>query len=361
MTTDKLLNRFKNKKVLITGNTGFKGSWLSVWLNELGAKVYGYALPPKSGLDNFIVCDLEKKINQTYGDITNLELLQSKIISIDPDYIFHLAAQTLVIESYDDPVLTYSTNVMGVVNLLQALRKAKNLKSAVIVTSDKCYKNKEQVWGYRENDDLGGRDPYSSSKACVEILVQSFRKSFFQNSPVSILTARAGNVIGGGDWSEHRLIPDIFKNKRVGKILEIRNPNATRPWEHVLEPLSGYMQLALISENHKEYEGAWNFGPSTYRHYGVLEVVKEIEKNTPIQHKVIQQKNKHHEANLLKLDITKAANELKWAPQLSFEETIRYTVEGYLVQDATNIYEHRVKQIMDYTSLAMKNKTAWAI
>jgi CDP-glucose 4,6-dehydratase len=361
MTEKKLFNRFKGKKIFITGNTGFKGSWLSIWLHELGADVYGYALAPTSNLDNFVVCKLEEKINQTYGDVTNFELLNSTIKNVNPDYIFHLAAQALVIDSYNDPISTYHTNVMGVVNLLQASRGLDNLKTIVVITSDKCYENKEQVWGYRENDELGGSDPYSSSKACAEIAVQSLRKSFFKDSPVSLLSTRAGNVIGGGDWSENRLIPDIFKTKRADNILEIRNPNATRPWEHVLEPLSGYMQLALVAENNKKYEGGWNFGPSTYKHYNVLEVVQEIEKSTTLKYELINQQNKLHEANLLKLDITKAANELNWIPQLSFEETIRFTVEGYLVQDNSDIYNHRVKQIKEYTTLAISNKTSWAL
>lgn len=361
MTTQKLFDRYQGKKVFITGNTGFKGSWLSIWLKELGADVYGYALPPLNSLDNFKVCDLENKINQTYGDVTDFEHLHAQITSVDPDYIFHLAAQALVIDSYNDPVSTYSTNVMGVVHVLQAARDAKNLKSIVVITSDKCYENKEQVWGYKENDEIGGSDPYSASKGCAELVISSFRRSFFSDSPVSVVSTRAGNVIGGGDWSANRLIPDIFKTLRANETLEIRNPAATRPWEHVLEPLSGYMQLALLSENNKSYEGAWNFGPSTYRHYNVLEVVKEIEKTTAIDYTTPEHTSKLHEANLLKLDITKAANTLNWVPQLNFEDTIKFTVEGYLVQDDKDIYSHRVKQIEDYTELARRQNTSWAL
>lgn len=359
--SEKLFDQFKGKKVFVTGNTGFKGSWLSIWLHELGADVYGYALKPKNELDNFIVCNLEDKINQTYGDVTNMSLLEETLKAVNPDYIFHLAAQALVIDSYNDPISTYNTNVMGTVNLMQAARNCDNLKSLVLITSDKCYENKEQVWGYKENDELGGADPYSSSKACAEIAIQSLRKSFFKDSPVSVISTRAGNVIGGGDWSDNRLIPDIFKTKRADEVLEIRSPYATRPWEHVLEPLSGYMQLAILGENNKKYEGGWNFGPSTYKHYNVLAVLQEIEKSTALKHRVLNQENKLHEANLLKLDITKAANEINWVPQLSFEETIRYTVEGYLVQDDKDVYNHRVKQIQDYTNLAAANKTSWAL
>ena len=361
MSSKRLFDQFRDKKVFITGNTGFKGSWLSIWLHELGAKVYGYALRPKTDLDNFVVCDLENKINQTYGDVRDYDLLSSKLHEINPDYILHLAAQALVIDSYNDPLGTYSTNVMGAANLLQASRNLDNLKSIVIITSDKCYENVEQVWGYRENDELGGSDPYSSSKACAELVVQSFRRSFFKDSTVGIMSTRAGNVIGGGDWSDNRLIPDIFKAKRAGEGVEIRNPYATRPWEHVLEPLSGYLQLCLEGSNNKKYDGAWNFGPSTYRHYNVLEIIREIEKSTDIEHNLANQENKHHEANLLKLDITKAANELRWIPQLSFEETIRFTVEGYLVQDDAEIYQKRVQQIEEYSELARRNETKWAL
>jgi CDP-glucose 4,6-dehydratase len=359
MSEQSLFNRFKDKKVLITGSTGFKGSWLSIWLNELGAEVYGYALRPKNELDNFVQCKLEEKIDQTYADITDFKQLKETVETISPDYIFHLAAQALVIDSYEDPLETLQTNVMGTANILQAAKNCSNLKSVVAITSDKCYENNEQVWGYRENDELGGADPYSASKACAELVIKSFRQSFFQNSNAAVVSVRAGNVIGGGDWSANRLIPDIFKNQREGTVFKIRNPNATRPWQHVLEPLSGYLQLALKTAESKKIEGAWNFGPSTYRHFSVMDVVKEINKTTSLSFETDDKKTKHHEANLLKLDITKAANELNWLPQLSFEETIRYTVDGYLENE--NTYTQRKKQIGDYTLLAKTNKTTWAL
>jgi CDP-glucose 4,6-dehydratase len=358
---EKLFDRYKGKKVFVTGNTGFKGSWLSIWLKELGAEVYGYALEPKSDMDNFVKCCLEEKLNQTYGDVTDLALLSEKLNSIQPDYIFHLAAQALVIDSYKDPAETFMTNVMGTINVLQAARSLANLKSIVLITSDKCYENKEVVWGYRENDELGGKDPYSASKACAELAVKSMRHSFYQDSKVGIVTVRAGNVIGGGDWSDNRLIPDIFKSIRANEVLEIRSPNATRPWEHVLEPLSGYLHLALLAEDSKKYEGGWNFGPSTYVHYNVLDVAKEIAKSTNLNFETTKMETTFHEANFLKLDITKAANYLNWHPQLDFEETIRFTVEGYLVQDDAGIYEKRVAQISEYTALAEINKTGWGI
>jgi CDP-glucose 4,6-dehydratase len=358
---EKLFDRFKGKKVFITGNTGFKGSWLSIWLKELGAEVYGFALEPKSDMDNFVKCGLDHKVNQTYGDVTDAELLSKELTRIQPDYIFHLAAQALVIDSYRDPVETFMINVMGTINVLQAARSLTNLKSIVLITSDKCYENKEVVWGYRENDELGGKDPYSASKACAELAAKSMRDSFYKDSKIGIVTVRAGNVIGGGDWSENRLIPDIFKSIRANEVLEIRSPNATRPWEHVLEPLSGYIHLAIMVEDSKKYEGGWNFGPSTYVHYNVLDVAKEISKSTELTYETTKSEGGFHEANFLKLDITKAANYLNWHPQLDFEETIRFTVEGYLVQDHADIYQKRVAQITEYTALAVKNKTGWAV
>ncbi|AWW00649.1 CDP-glucose 4,6-dehydratase [Arcticibacterium luteifluviistationis] len=357
---EKLFDRFKGKKVFITGNTGFKGSWLSIWLHELGAEVFGYALEAKTDMDNFVKCELESKINQTYGNVADLPKIQAELDRIQPDYIFHLAAQALVIDSYNDPVETYMTNVMGTINLLQAARSCKSLKSIVLITSDKCYENKEVVWGYRENDELGGKDPYSASKACAELAAKSFRESFYKDSSVGVVTVRAGNVIGGGDWSENRLIPDIFKSIRANETLEIRSPKATRPWEHVLEPLSGYMQLALLAENSKKYDGGWNFGPSTYVHYNVLDVATEIGKSTELNFEITATDTQFHEANFLKLDITKAANYLNWQPQLNFEETIKFTVDGYLAQDSNDLYKHRVAQISEYTKTAQKNKTGWA-
>lgn len=357
----KLFDQYRGKKVFITGNTGFKGSWMSLWLHKLGAEVYGYALQPKTGLDNFVKCDLENKIDQTYADVTDIQPLTQHLERIQPDYIFHLAAQALVIDSYNDPVNTYLTNIMGTVNLLQAARSVKNLKSITIITSDKCYENKEVVWGYRENDELGGKDPYSSSKAAAELVARSMRESFYKDSAVGIVTVRAGNVIGGGDWSDNRLIPDIFKSIRADETLEIRSPNATRPWEHVLEPVSGYMQLGILAGQSKDYEGGWNFGPSTYVHYNVLDVVKEIKKHTAVDYKVLSAEAAFHEANFLKLDITKAANYLNWHPQLDFAETIRFTVEGYLAQDSADVYQARIQQIDEYTAIAEKNKTGWTL
>ena len=361
MLSGKLFDQFKGKKVLITGNTGFKGSWCSIWLRELGAEVYGYALPPKYEEDNFVRCGLEHKIHQTYGDVTDLKKLREVTQSVNPDIIIHLAAQALVIDSYHDPLTTYQTNVMGVLNMMHVARDCAQLKSLVIITSDKCYENKEIVWGYREDDEKGGSDPYSSSKACAELAIQSFRKSFFEDSPIALISTRAGNVVGGGDWSENRLLPDIFKAQRQSRTFEIRNPNATRPWVHVLEPLSGYLQLAICSLDTKQFEGAWNFGPSTYIHASVQDIVEGINKHIPLNYEISSEKEKFKEANLLKLDISKAANHLSWLPQLSFDDTIRFTVDGYMAQDDTDVYAKRVGQVEEYTKLARQNNVAWAL
>lgn len=359
--SDTYLNKYRGKKVFVTGNTGFKGSWLSIWLLELGAEVYGYALKPVHKLDNFTACDLDKRLHQTYADVRDISTLKSKIDQVQPDYIFHLAAQALVIDSYNDPLTTFETNVMGTANLLEAAKSCNSIRSIVVITSDKCYDNKEVVWGYKESDELGGKDPYSASKACAELVTRAFYESFYKNTNIRIATTRAGNVIGGGDWSENRLIPDIFKSARANESVEIRNPNATRPWEHVLEPLAGYLQLGLKLEESTEFEGGWNFGPSTYIHYSVKDVVTEISKNTELSYELGTVPSSLHEANFLKLDITKAASILNWLPQLNFEQTIQFTVQGYIEQDDDDLYSKRVAQINDYIQIAKDNKTAWAL
>ncbi|MFK7900101.1 MAG: CDP-glucose 4,6-dehydratase [Cyclobacteriaceae bacterium] len=358
-----LLSKYKGKKVFVTGNTGFKGSWLTIWLLNLGAEVYGYALEPKNDQDNFVRCELESKMNQTYADVNDADRLKQEIKKVQPDYIFHLAAQALVIDSYLDPLNTFNTNIIGTANLMEAVKECQNLKSLVIITSDKCYENKEVVWGYKESDELGGKDPYSVSKACAELIVKTYQETIFHEAPFAIATTRAGNVIGGGDWSDNRLIPDIFKNIDSNSVVDIRNPEATRPWEHVLEPLSGYLQLGILLGESKEYAGSWNYGPSTYTHYSVLDIVKEIEKHTAIQYHVAQSDGAKtfHEAHFLKLDITKAANLLGWLPQLDFSETIRFTVEGYQAQEDKQLFTKRVEQIAEYTAIARKNKVTWAI
>lgn len=252
---------FNNKKVLITGDTGFKGSWLAIWLLELGADVYGYALPPKTRLDNFVVAGLDKKINHQTGDIRNKENLQKYFNEVKPDFAFHLAAQPLVLESYSNPHYTFDTNLMGTVNFFESVRNTDSVKAALNITSDKCYKNNNWVWGYRENDPMGGKDPYSASKGCSELITDSYLNSFFINSECNIASVRAGNVIGAGDWADYRIVPDYFRAMQSNKKLVVRNPNATRPWQHVLEPLTGYLLLASKLFTNKKFCGGWNFGP----------------------------------------------------------------------------------------------------
>jgi CDP-glucose 4,6-dehydratase len=356
-------NIFENKKVLITGDTGFKGSWLAIWLNQLGAKVYGYALPPKNSFDNFVLCDLDKKINHLDGDIRDLEKLLNYFKEISPDFAFHLAAQPLVLESYKNPHYTFETNILGTVNFFESVRNTPSVKAALNITSDKCYQNNEWVWGYRENDPMGGNDPYSASKGCSELVTSSYLNSFFMgNSHCAIASARAGNVIGGGDWAENRIIPDFFKAILNKEKLNVRNPNATRPWQHVLEPLGGYILLAskLFLEGNR-FSGGWNFGPSDNLNYKVSELVNSIIKYLGKGDvSFIENTEKPHEANMLKLDISKSSLNLKWKPVLNFDQLIEFTVNGYNVQlNNEDLFKDRIKQIDDYYKIAKSNNCCW--
>jgi CDP-glucose 4,6-dehydratase len=345
---------FNNKKVLITGDTGFKGSWLAIWLLELGADVYGYALPPKTKADNFVVAELDKKINHRTGDIRNKENLRKYFDEIKPDFAFHLAAQPLVLESYENPHYTFDTNLMGTVNFFEAVRSTISVKVALNITSDKAYKNNDWVWGYRENDPMGGKDPYSASKGCSELITDSYFSSFFINSNCNIASARAGNVIGAGDWAENRILPDYFRALQGNKEILVRNPNATRPWQHVLEPLSGYLLLASKLFEDKKYCGGWNFGPKDEMNYTVLELLNEINKvEKSVSFNINDDLKKPYEAHTLKLDISKAVFELRWKPVLNFTETIKFTVEGYLndLYNKVKPYENRVKTIKQYFEL----------
>jgi CDP-glucose 4,6-dehydratase len=344
---------YKGKKVLITGDSGFKGSWLSIWLLELGAEVYGYSLPPLRERDNFVRAELARKIRHLDADIRDKDKLISYFMEIKPDIAFHLAAQPLVIASYQNPHYNFETNVMGTVNFFEAVKKCGSVKVAVNVTTDKCYRNDEKIWGYRESDPLGGDDPYSASKACSELITHSYSKSFFSMpGTCHIASARAGNVIGGGDWAENRILPDIMRAYEKKQVLVIRNPHSVRPWQHVLEPLSGYLTLAATLWNEgKNYSGAWNFGPYSYRNYSVDELVRQVKVHLPeLQTQYNKSDANFHEASLLQLDITKSVNLLKWAPVLDFKSTIQMTVEGYLdeLESPTNVYDKRVNQIKKY-------------
>ena len=346
---------YKNKKVLITGHTGFKGSWLAIWLLEMGAEVYGYALPPKTNSDNFVTTGLITKINHENGDIRDKEHFVDYFKKVNPDIAFHFAAQPLVLESYNDPVSTFSTNLMGTVHFFEAVRSTKKVKSAINITSDKCYQNNEWVWGYRETDPMGGKDPYSASKGASEIITSSYLSSFFSEAETAnIATARAGNVIGGGDWAENRIVPDFFKSAMENKVLQIRYPEAVRPWQHVLEPLSGYLTLgAKLYDEGKKYSGSWNFGPIGDDHYSVENLIKQMIQSYGKGDYRIEGNNRLNEALLLKLDISKALHYLNWKPTLNFTETVDFTVAGYKDELVSgSVYESRVNQINTFVKLS---------
>ena len=325
---------WERKRVLVTGHTGFKGGWLSLWLHRLGAEVHGYSLAPPTTPSFFDVLSLETSINDSRGDVRNREQVSQTFARAQPEVIFHLAAQPLVRRSYADPVETYGTNVMGTVHVLDAARQTPSVRVVVVVTTDKCYENKEWAWGYREIDRLGGRDPYSNSKACAELVTSAYIRSFFANSHAAVATARAGNVIGGGDWAHERLLPDIVGAFNEGRPIRLRNPGATRPWQHVLDPLSGYLQLAermWDGGSGRDDDGdGWNFGPpdSGARSVaGVVEVAARLWgggacwESDPGDHV--------HEAQLLKLDCTKAHTLLNWHPRLDLETALSWTVDWY--------------------------------
>jgi len=358
-------NIYQGKKVLITGHTGFKGSWMAIWLKELGAEVFGYALAPYSDMDNFVTSKLSDHIHHQEGDVRDGEKLKQYFQDVQPDFAFHLAAQPLVILSYTDPLGTFDTNLMGTVNFWEAVRATPSVKAAVNVTTDKCYDNKEWVWGYRENDPMGGKDPYSASKGCSELITNSYLESFFKlEGTCNIASARAGNVIGGGDWAADRIIPDYFRAVKKGEKLEIRNPYATRPWQHVLEPLSGYLNLgAELWQVGKEFSGGWNFGPEDTANYSVKELIDEmLVLDSNGGYHIPANTVKLHEAVLLKLDISKAVNYLKWKPVLSFKETVDFTLKGYLadMDETADIFQSRLNQIEVYTQKGINKGISWA-
>jgi CDP-glucose 4,6-dehydratase len=321
------LSFFRGKKVFITGHTGFKGSWLSLILSDAGALVAGFALPPKE-LSLFNLISLGDLMTSEIGNIRDNNNLSRAISEFQPDVVFHLAAQALVGESYADPVATFETNILGSVNLLDAVRKTSSIKSLVFITSDKCYENNEWTWGYRENDRLGGSDPYSASKASAELIFQSFCKSFFNlNKNLWAASARAGNVIGGGDWSQGRLIPDCMRSIEKKDPVQIRAPKSTRPWQHVFEPLSGYLKLAIGLFNQQiENYGAWNFGPSKFEGSSVEEIVNLFHDKMGLGSALFSTDERvFHEAGLLQLNCDKAFNELAWTSRWSTEKAVAET------------------------------------
>lgn len=356
-------NIYKDKVVLVTGHTGFKGAWLSIWLTLLGAKVVGYALENDIERSIYYRANVKDVIfSDIKGDLRDYEKLQAVFEEYQPEIIFHLAAQALVKESYITPKETFEINVMGTINVLEAVRHSTSVKTAIIITSDKCYENTEQFWGYRENDRMGGYDPYSSSKGCCELVVSSWRNSFFNPDDYSkhrkvVATVRAGNVIGGGDWSNNRLIPDCIKSLENNLDIEIRNPNSTRPWEHVLEPLSGYLRLGqLMQEKPTNFYDCFNFGPSIKSNKTVLDVVKMfISFYGRGNLRAISSQKESHEAGLLFVDTTKAYYKLGWISVLELEEAINYTVEWYKEEfKGADMLDFTKRQILQYTEKAKK-------
>ena len=358
-------NVYKEKTVLVTGHSGFKGSWLSIWLKKLGANVIGYSLPPNTVPSNFENSGLEKRMKSYFGDTRNYEELSKVILEHSPDFIFHLASQPLVRKSYLEPKDTFEINTIGLINVLEVLRKNKMKTVFINITSDKCYENKEWIWPYRETDPLGGYDPYSASKACSEIITASYKNSFFmgkENEPstVYVSTVRAGNVIGGGDWSEDRIIPDCIRSLTNDQSILIRNPNSIRPWQHVLEPLAGYLWLgAKMAIEGENYCSSWNFGSVSIKNVPVKELVENILKTWGFGSYTIDSSRKTlHEATFLKLDSHKAINQLKWEPLLEIENAIKITVEWYkkFYSEDQNSYDLCIEQIEKYEELIRSRK-----
>jgi CDP-glucose 4,6-dehydratase len=352
-------NVYENKTVLITGHTGFKGSWLAIWLQELGADIIGYSVAPPSEPSNFEATRLRERIKHVHGDIRDFERLMETFKKYQPEFVFHLAAQPIVRLSYDEPKMTFDTNVIGTVNVFESVRKTPSVKVLVNVTSDKCYENREWVWGYRENDPLGGHDPYSASKGCAELVFSAYLKSFFSQSTVQrrsigAASCRAGNVIGGGDWGTDRLVPDCIRALSRHQPIGIRSPHAIRPWQHVLEPLGGYLRLGiLLSMKPEKYSGAWNFGPDDNNHLTVAEMTNRLIKywgdgswNDLSDPKAL------HEACLLKINCDKARAELNWRNVLTIDECLQITADWYKKYYTENqnmdIWGLCIEQIHDY-------------
>jgi CDP-glucose 4,6-dehydratase len=357
-------NIYKDKKVLLTGHTGFKGSWLALWLHQLGAKVIGYSKDYPSEPTHFQLLNLE--ITSIIGDIRDRKHIQEVFNTYQPDIVFHLAAQALVRYSYIEPVETFETNVMGTINMYECALQTKSVKAFVNITSDKAYENKERLTGYKETDPMGGHDPYSASKGCAELVTSSYRNSFFQHTDKLLASARAGNVIGGGDWALDRLVPDIFKATSKLEKVTIRNIHATRPWQHVLEPLSGYLLLGqLLLEGNKKVADGWNFGPDEDDTREVSNVIQHIKKHwEEVNFEVIPDKQNLHEANLLKLDCAKAAAQIQWKPVWHFEETIAYTTnwyKDYYSNPNLNIQERSLVDLNKYMADAKAKGLHWSL
>lgn len=352
-------NFFKGKRVLVTGHTGFKGSWLSIWLHELGAEVVGVSQEPFTNRDNFVLSGIGHKIMADLrANICDGQKMKEIFQKYQPEIVFHLAAQPLVRYSYEQPVETYEANVMGTIHVMEAIRSTDSVKVGVMITTDKCYDNKEQMRGYKEDDPFGGYDPYSSSKGACEIAIQSWRRSFFnpedygKKHHVSLASVRAGNVIGGGDWALDRIIPDCIKALEQDKIIDIRSPKAIRPWEHVLEPLSGYMLLAKkLWEHPTEFCEGWNFGPESESVSTVWEVATELIKNYGKgELKDSSDSNAVHEAKLLMLDITKAKTKLGWKPRMNMQQCMELVADWYKRYQTEDVYQLCIEEIHQFTN-----------
>ncbi len=331
MDIENLRQFWQGKRVLLTGHTGFKGSWMALYLKRLGANVTGVGLPPRTSPSLFQLLDMESKVRTFYCDIRHEGKLTKIVRKCDPEIVIHQAAQALVLDSYEDPVCTHSTNIMGSVHLLESLRDLDNLKVVIMVTTDKVYQNVGAPSGYSENDTIGGHDPYSASKAASEIIISSYRKSFFEQQGVAIATARAGNVIGGGDWSRARLVPDIIRNLSTSQKLQIRNPEAVRPWQHVLEPINGYLMLAEKLWRQPEYAGPYNFGPDDDVIKSVRDVVEATKLYIPdIDVEYEREKANIRETDYLRLQISKAQDILGFRPKWPFDRAIRHTLMWYV-------------------------------
>jgi CDP-glucose 4,6-dehydratase len=365
---------YAGKKAFVTGHTGFKGSWLCEWLLGLGAEVTGYSLRPPTQPALFEQLGLAARLRHIIGDIRDLPALSRSIREARPDFVFHLAAQPIVRDSYARPVETFEVNLMGTVHVLEALRPVSHPCAAVFITTDKCYENREWVYGYREDDPLGGHDPYSASKATAELAISSYRRSFFQSHPVKIASARAGNVIGGGDWAMDRIVPDCVRALEQGRPIEVRNPKATRPWQHVLEPLSGYLWLgACLSKARGARSGeppaigaldsAFNFGPGNESNRTVEELVTEVLKHWPGGWEDRSDTKAVHEAHLLQLATDKASALLDWAPSWTFREAVEQTIEWYreAAREPQSVCSLTTRQIQLYSIAAAQNRFRWAV
>lgn len=358
---------YRGRRVLITGHTGFKGSWLALWLLHLGAEVTGYSIDLPSTPANFELLGLDRRLTHVWGDVRDRGHLARVIDEFRPEVVFHLAAQALVQRSYTDPAGTFETNTMGMVNVLECVRTRPWIEVAVLITSDKAYRNEEWVWGYRETDALGGHDPYSGSKGCAELVAHSYFHSFLRHAPTRVATARAGNVIGGGDWASDRVVPDCVRAWTAGEVAAIRSPEATRPWQHVLEPLSGYLSLGagLLASQPGLNGEAFNFGPDAHVDATVAELLSAIEACWPGVEWTVPKgfERGGHEATLLKLSCDKVLAHLRWRAVLRFTETVAFTVEWYrrwMEGGGGDAYSFSVGQIERYGALARERGVPWS-